>query len=140
MNLRNLFNTSRLFSARPPVSFQYGQGLYIYFSLMIVGCIVALLVSDRLLNAKARTLHRSFIHKIARYYMISAIIGIILVFARLQYIALFAMRFLLLGLILVQIGMIGYFVFEAKVEFPKYQKSFLSEMERQKYLPKRKKR
>mgnify|MGYP000573349800 CR=1 FL=1 len=140
MDFQRLFSLSRLFDTRPSSSFKYSDLLLYWFSMSSLAWIIFMFIINRLLGSKQQNLNRLFCFKLARYYLISNLTGLFFLLARVQNIPLFGMRFFLLVTILIQIGMALYFVFEKHKKFPAYQKKYLKELERQKYLPKKRKK
>jgi len=140
IQFQQVFNTDRLFNTYPPSSMAYARELmFLYISIIVAAFVVYAAVAFLFPNKK-QTLLKKFSRKICRYFVGVALLGVLFVISRLQYIAFFSMRFFLLVNLLAILSMIWYFVYEWVYEYPKYQTKFLQQIEKEKYLPRRKTR
>ncbi len=138
--LQSLFDLDTLFDARPPSAFAPASLFVTVFVVLIALWAVTPFALRTFLPQKEYAILRQFIRKVTSYLAVPAFFGIFLIWCRVQYVAIFSMRIWLLALVLMMVGMIGYFVFEASVEYPKFMSMFKRELEKEKYLPKRKTR
>ncbi|OIP98769.1 hypothetical protein AUK40_01085 [Candidatus Wirthbacteria bacterium CG2_30_54_11] len=138
--LQTLFDTDNLFNVHPPSAFSTASVYFTVFFLLIAVWIIAPFVLKTMFPAKGSAILRQFLRKITSYFATASLLGVFLVWCRIQYIAFFSMRIWLLSLVLLQIGMALYFIYEARILYPRFMSMYRQQLEKEKYLPKRKTR
>jgi hypothetical protein len=139
MNLFDLFDINRLFAIRPPVDFRFDWLLWFYAAAAVLSLLIFFLLGTRQ-TARNRMPRIRLIKDALKTLFYTSLVGVFLVFSRVQDVALFSMRLWLLLLILMQIGLAAYYGYMWQREIPAYEARLAKQIEKNKYLPKRKKR
>jgi NADH:ubiquinone oxidoreductase subunit 5 (subunit L)/multisubunit Na+/H+ antiporter MnhA subunit len=140
VDFQKLFDLNRLFSRYIPATFAFQKILlYIFGGIVLVAGVTWLAVAIGTRDKTKRIAQRQ-IASMAKGYLTVSMIGLFLLLCRMQKIPLFAMRIWLFIIILMLIGMIGYYGYLWLVEYPASQAAYTRELIKQQYLPKPKKK
>ena len=141
INFADVFSFDRLFQTTLPSTFSLKQEVFLIFIVITVLSFLVQLVNGRLFNKeKHESTLKQYVAKISQYYMMVGLFGLFFWFSRVEGLSIFAMRFWLLLTFTIGIGMIGYFYYEFKHILPLVQQQHVQLLEKQKYLPKKKKK
>lgn len=139
-NLNDLFNASRLFDNRPFSDFEYGPALFWFFSLLLILAFIGKVSLSYIMQERHQRLKKRILSQVFTSGLILAPIGLFLVFAREQAVAFFAMRFFMLFLLILLLALAIYFAYVWLKLLPPHEERVQAQIEKNKYLPKRKKK
>jgi len=139
-NLNDLFTAARLFDNRPFSDFQYGPALFWFFSLLLITSFIGKVSLGYILQERSQRLKKRIFSQIFTLGLILAPVGLFLVFAREQAVAFFAMRFFMLFLLILLLALAVYFAYVWLKLLPAQEQRVHAQIQKNKYLPKPKKK
>lgn len=136
LDLRQLFTKEYLFEKNPGFDFAYADWGYLFVVLNLTIGFSAIIFAKKIFKEKPKV---KLIKRVGIFWVVNSLFFLVYIFARINSIAVLAMRFIMVMIIFAFLVILIYLIIYWIVLMPKRMGAYYAAKTRQKYLPKKKK-